>query len=636
MNTLTRYAAAATNGDDADTLIDRAKQHGLDAVELRWKSIDPRNLSVLTGARSSGVNVAAIDLGVVDADHDPRADLPNLLSAANATSCRRLLLTQRRAAGGADAEARAWFVTMLRQLAEQCEAPGLSLVVRVARSGETESGLTSTADLREVLAAVNRGNVAAETDLSAMLTGGEDAQRSTDSLVGRVGYARLGDRAAELDTDVIGAFLADLQVYGYGDVVAVPADAKLGELLDSIGTSVTFDADRLAKFQQTLVENNLDGAVMLSAENVVSVSGYWPMNGTCVAVVPRSGEPHLLVPAGEEFWAARSGWANLHMYQAGRIGDPSLADTVASQLRRLRDTGVISGRRIGVEGPFRAQVPPHMAHEVSGRHEIIRPVVASALDAETVFFDAALCRSRAAKTTAELAALRRTAAIADIGLQTFRDGLRDGVRDIDLATEVERAIETQGVGHLGASRVRGYAFVMSGPQTSQCHLDYEFSSTRRMRDGEWILMELAVVADGYWQDLSRVFVLGDPTDQQREIAETAETAFVAAARAAVPGATGAEVDDAARRAIDAAGMGEAYPHQTGHGVGIAFHEQYPLLKPGSTHVLEEGNVIAIEPGVYVPGVGGVRNEDDLVVGSADGATTLQSVPHAVSVSGSRR
>ena len=175
---------------------------------------------------------------------------------------------------------------------------------------------------------------------------------------------------------------------------------------------------------------------------------------------------------------------------------------------------------------------------------------------------------------------------------------------------------------------------MSGPQTSQCHLDYEFSSTRRMREGEWILMELAVVADGYWQDLSRVFVLGEPTAQQREIAETAEAAFVAAAKAAVPGATGDRWMRRLARSSAGPASAEAYPHQTGHGVGIAFHEQYPLLKPGSEHILGRGQRVAIEPGVYIPGSRRrAQRRRSRWSGPADGATTLQSIAHAVNVGG---
>lgn len=631
----TRFALDSPATVGTTDLIKLAESHELDAVDVSWPVIRDTSERDLIAARRRGITVTTIDLGAVAPPSDPRSEYARIVAFAGAVACRRLTLTCATDEAASADKAREWFDTMLGELADWCEEPGLSVVVRMGRPSDGRpSALTSTADLRDVLTKVNRGSLSGEVDVTALAEAGEDVDRATASLVGRLGHVRLGDRADQLVRDraaEVRQLLADLQAYGYGDVVSLPAVAAVPQILESLGGAATQDRGRVEHLQETLAANNLDAAVLLSAENVLSLSGYWPMNGTCVAVVPKVGEPHLLVPAGEEFWAARSGWSNVHMYQAGRIKDAPFPDTVARNLRRLVDTGAVVGDRIGVEGPFRAQVPPHMAHEVSGRHEVIRPVVASELSAETVFFDQELYKVRARKTAAELRAIRRTAAIADIGLETFRDGLIDGARDIDLATEVERAIETRGIGFQGASRVRAYAFVMSGPQTSQCHLDYEFSSTRRMREGEWALMELAVVADGYWQDLSRVFVIGDPTDQQREIARVAEEAFLAAQAAAVPGATGAQVDDAARQVVESAGYGAAFPHQTGHGVGVAFHEQYPLLKPGSEHVLEENHVIAIEPGVYIPGVGGVRNEDDLVVGASSGATSLQSVPHAVSV-----
>ncbi|WP_031469484.1 M24 family metallopeptidase [Sciscionella sediminilitoris] len=624
----TRFALSTSGTPSIEDALALADKLGLDAVEVNWREVDEQVWKRLVEARGQGLVVSALDLGPVAPAEDPRTEFDRILAFTAAVSCRRLVLTC------AEGE-REWFDQMVAELADRCERPGLSVVVRQGRAADTaSSALGTVAELRDVLARSNRGPVAAEIDLSAVLCGGEEPDRALASVVGRLGYARLGSDAARLVREQraeVDALLADLQSYGYGDVVALPAIEETGEILERLGGSTVQDRERVRALQRTLAENELDAAVLASAENVLSLSGYWPMNGTCVAIVPRTGEPRLLVPAGEEFWAARSGWANIRMYQAGRVTDQSFADTVDEQLRGLVDTKVLGGGRIGVEGPFRAQVPPHMAHEVSGRHETIRPVIASALNAETAFFDRELTKVRARKTAPELAALRRSAEIADVGLRTFRDGLADGVRDIDLATEVERAIERFGVGYRGASRVRGYAFVMSGPQTSQCHLDYEFSSTRRMREGEWVLMELAVVADGYWQDLSRVFVIGEPDPQQRAVFEAAESAFEAARRAAVPGATGAEVDAAARNAIECAGYAENYPHQTGHGVGVAFHEQFPLLKPEASDVLEDGHVIAIEPGVYIPGIGGVRNEDNLVVGDPAGATSLQSIPHEPNV-----
>jgi Xaa-Pro aminopeptidase len=631
----TRFALAAGTNLPASALLDHAIALGLDAVEVSWPNLVDSDREALIAARAAGIQTTSVDLGAVA---DPRVlefQLDGILSFSGEVSNRRLLITAT-APGGDRDQALATFVDGLRWLADHTEPLGFAVVVRTAQETEHVGALLAdTGDLREVLARVNRGNVSASADVSSFDAAGENGAHSTADLVGRLGHASIGaGTRADSSGYPTEQFLADLSVYGYGDVVAI-AGGDLGatrSVVDGLGGSARLDEERIASVQRYLTDDGLDALVLNASKNIVSLTGYWPMNGTVLAFVPREGEPHLFVPAGEETWASRSGWQNIHVYQAGRIVDPSLADSVLAGLSALSSSYGLAGKRIGIEGPLRAQVPPHMAHEVSGRHEALRPVIAQAFDSTPEFIGPNFTRVRAQKTPQELQAIRRSAAIADVGLRTFRDGLAEGVRDIELATEVESALERFGIGRDGVTRVRGYAFVMSGPQTSQTHLDYEFSSTRVQRRGDNVLMELAVVADGYWQDLSRAFVIGEPTGEQQRIYDVAEAAFQAAAAAAVPGAIGHDVDKAARDVIERAGLSEAYPHQTGHGVGVAFHEQYPLIKPGSDHVLEAGNVIAIEPGVYIPGIGGVRNEDNLLVQSPDGATTLQTVPHAVSVS----
>jgi Xaa-Pro aminopeptidase len=621
---MTRFGLAHTAGTSARDLVDRARGLGLDAVAVSWPDLSAEDRDALVDARAIGVQTTAIDLGALENPVPGDGTFDDLLDFSAAVSARRWLVT-------ATGDATGTFAAGLATLAERLEGPGISLVVRSARSGETAGTVRGPEDVRAVLAAVNRGNVHGQLHLDELTSSGADVERATGNLVGRIADARIGDGAARHD-DVVTRFLLDLATYGYADVVTVEgADETVAHLLDTHGGNDTADTARVEAVQQHLADEGLDAAVFNLSKNIVALTGYWPMNGTIVALVPREGDPHLFVPTGEETWAARSGWHEVHMFQSGRTVDPPLVDTVAAMLGAVGAKLGLHGATIGVEGPVRAQVPPHMAHESSGRHDVLRPAVAAALDAKLRNLSDGFTRVRARKTERELRGIRKAAAIADVGLATFRDGLAEGVRDIDLATEVEARLERFGVGFQGVSRVRGYAFVMSGPQTSQTHLDYEFSSPRVQHEGDSVLMEMAVVADGYWQDLARIFVIGEVTEQQQRLHDTAEAAFRAAAEAAVPGATGHEVDLAARRVIEEAGLAEAYPHQTGHGVGVAFHEQYPLIKPGSDHVLEAGNVIAIEPGVYVPGVGGVRNEDNLVVGDPAGATSLQTVPHAANV-----
>jgi Xaa-Pro aminopeptidase len=129
--------------------------------------------------------------------------------------------------------------------------------------------------------------------------------------------------------------------------------------------------------------------------------------------------------------------------------------------------------------------------------------------------------------------------------------------------------------------------------------------------------------DGYCSDCTRTFATGEPGEEAREVYEVVRAAQAGALEAVRPGAAGKEVDAVSREPIAAAGHGDHYGHGLGHGVGIEVHEG-PRLSPTSTDDLREGNVVTVEPGVYVPGELGVRIED-LVVVEADGPRILSGL-----------
>lgn len=140
------------------------------------------------------------------------------------------------------------------------------------------------------------------------------------------------------------------------------------------------------------------------------------------------------------------------------------------------------------------------------------------------------------------------------------------------------------------------------------------TSNRKLQNGDITLLELAVVADGFWADNTRTTVVGGPDEIQQKIYKVILKAQTAAKETLNPGVRMSEIDNAAREIINNAGYGEYFIHITGHGVGWRYHEFPPLLAPGNETLLEEGMVTSVEPGLYIPGFGGMRVEDNVAVG----------------------
>jgi Xaa-Pro aminopeptidase len=240
---------------------------------------------------------------------------------------------------------------------------------------------------------------------------------------------------------------------------------------------------------------------------------------------------------------------------------------------------------------------------------ILQEVFGSALRGATDL----LYQVAAVKTPVEISRLRRANEVACLGLEAFKAEARPGRTEAEIAAAVEAAIYAQGTGHRGARYARGWAQVMSGPNTETAWF-YPISTARKLQPGDLVMIELGTVVDGYWSDLTRTIVAdGNATARQREIYETLLDGQQADLIADRPGTRGEVVDAVGRQIIAERGFGQYFVHHTGHGIGFRYHEPYPLLAPGSRHTIAAGNVHSIEPGIYIPGFGGMRVEDDVVV-----------------------
>jgi Xaa-Pro aminopeptidase len=212
-------------------------------------------------------------------------------------------------------------------------------------------------------------------------------------------------------------------------------------------------------------------------------------------------------------------------------------------------------------------------------------------------------RLRRIKNQYEIEKLTRAAAITDVVTHEVMKRLRVGQTELEVSVMIGSAIGEQG-GTLSFE-----SLVQSGPNSALPHVR---PTSRKLAAGDLVLLDFGAAFDGYRADTTRMAVVGEPSARHQEIHSVVLAAHDAAIAAVRAGTTTGAVDAAARQVIEAAGMGDRFFHRVGHGLGLEAHED-PSLDPGSALVLETGMVFTIEPGVYIPGWGGVRIEDDVVV-----------------------
>lgn len=219
---------------------------------------------------------------------------------------------------------------------------------------------------------------------------------------------------------------------------------------------------------------------------------------------------------------------------------------------------------------------------------------------------------RQIKDEGEVAAIRAAGALALEALAEVVPTIRIGERELDVAARLEAALRRR-----GSEWHPFQTIVASGPRSA---LPHARTSERVLERGDFLLIDYGAQLDGYCSDITRTFVLGRADDRQRAIYELVWEAQRRAREGARAGMTGREADALARDLIAAKGYGEAFGHSLGHGLGLEVHEA-PRLAPTAELRLPVGAVVTVEPGIYLPGWGGVRLEDDVWL-SADGPVLL--------------
>jgi len=225
-------------------------------------------------------------------------------------------------------------------------------------------------------------------------------------------------------------------------------------------------------------------------------------------------------------------------------------------------------------------------------------------------------RLRAVKDESELRAIRAAAGITNRVYDALSKEQFVGRSERDLAWRVEVLFH-----ELGAEGVSFPAVVAAGPNGAKPHAD---PGDTPIGPGQTVVVDAGCIVDGYCSDCTRTFATGALPDELARAYDVCLAAQEEALAAVRVGEQGEDVDGVARRRIDGKGFGEAFGHGLGHGVGLLVHEA-PRLAPESSDVLTSGNVVTVEPGIYLSGLGGIRIEDLVVVGD-DGPDVLTSFP----------
>ena len=227
-----------------------------------------------------------------------------------------------------------------------------------------------------------------------------------------------------------------------------------------------------------------------------------------------------------------------------------------------------------------------------------------------------LLRVRSHKTPEEITLMREAIEISEEALHRTLAWVEVGMTEREIAKKLEAEMSM-----LGGEGLAFGTLVLTGEKTA---LPHGVTAGRQLQANEFLLFDFGALKQDYPADITRTFCIGTPTDEMRRVYNTVLKANQAAHAAAKPGVTCHEVDKAARDVIEAAGYGEFFTHRLGHGLGLSGHE-LPNIAPNNHTKLEPGMVFTIEPGIYQPGVGGVRIEDNVVV-TEDGIETLTSFP----------
>ncbi|HLR41859.1 MAG TPA: Xaa-Pro peptidase family protein [Pseudogracilibacillus sp.] len=333
---------------------------------------------------------------------------------------------------------------------------------------------------------------------------------------------------------------------------------------------------KLTNIRKQLVEKELDGILISSPYNRRYVTNFTGTAGVA------------LITANDALFITDFRYTNQAAEQATDYTiiehKQLLIDEIAEQVKKL------DINNLGFEAD----------HTTFATYELYKKELAAKLTPISGMIESL----REVKTAEELAILQDAAKIADDAFEHILPFIKPGVKEIDIANELEFFMRRQ-----GATSSSFDTIVASGWRSA---LPHGVASTKEIQTGELVTMDYGALFKGYCSDITRTVAVGDISEELKDIYEMVLAAQEEGVAHIKPGMTGKEADDLTRNYIDDKGYGEYFGHSTGHGIGLEIHEG-PSLSYRSKTVLQPNMVVTVEPGIYIPDIGGCRIEDDLVI-----------------------
>jgi Xaa-Pro aminopeptidase len=367
--------------------------------------------------------------------------------------------------------------------------------------------------------------------------------------------------------------------------------------------STTVLAQRHARIRESLETLSLEALIVTASTNIRYLSNH---AGTAGSLVITRDAVHLLIDfryqeAVRALQASASACPGLRMWDVPASYEEALIGCLA-------EIGVTTAA-------FEA------AHVTVARYEWWRETIAGrGLDITLRSTERLVEQARMIKDASEIAILRDAAARLGQVLPAALGAVRVGVTERSIAATIEASMR-----EAGYERMAFDTIVASGPHSAMPHYR---AGTRTLAAGDLLVLDFGGVLDGYCCDLTRTVSIGPPSREARRVYDAVRDAHAAAVAAVRPGIDASAVDAAARELLRDRGLGEAFGHGTGHGLGLDVHEEPRIGTPRADMppvALAAGMVFTVEPGAYLPGFGGVRIEDDVLV-TDSGCELLTRLP----------